>query len=99
MRVNNQAKASSLSVKLNGVEILSSWSRVENGEILRSAGIEGLKAGKNEFFLEAFPALKNDEYTNSGIRIILLSGNQNVIEKTFWADESSIISGTMIVDL
>lgn len=88
----------SLLILLNGIEIVRETGHHKEMITLHFKNAAVLKAGKNEFYIEAFSSLNNIGKDLS-LRVRIFDGRILKNEKTFWSDGEDSIRGTFIVEV
>lgn len=81
-------------VKINGTTIDMNVSEVLRGQTIRYENVVGVLAGHNEIYVTASPPLSENTLEH-GIRVKLYEDSSLVVDKTVWAGQGAIVSGTI----
>jgi len=90
----SDGNASPFEVKLNGVEIAVNSPELQRGQSIRHEKVVGVLTGHNEIYVNASPPLSENDLEH-GIRVKLFQNNTLVVDKTVWADQGALVSGTI----
>ena len=85
---------SSLQIKLNGMELSLETDELLRGQTVRLDNVSGMLAGHNEIYINATPPLSESSLEH-GIRLKLFENNAIVVDKTLWASQGALVSGTI----
>ena len=86
--------ASSFEVKLNGNALDMNVLEFQRGETIRNAKVGGVLTGHNEIYVNASPPLSENTLEH-GIRVKFYQDNTLIVDKTVWADQGALVSGTI----
>lgn len=86
--------ASSFEVKLNGNALDMSVLEFQRGETIRNAKVGGVLTGHNEIYVNASPPLSENTLEH-GIRVKFYQDNTLIVDRTVWADQGALVSGTI----
>lgn len=86
--------ASSFEVKLNGNALDMSVMGFQRGETIRNAKVGGVLTGHNEIYVNASPPLSENTLEH-GIRVKFYRDNTLIVDKTVWAEQGALVSGTI----
>lgn len=86
--------ASSFEVKLNGNVLDMSVLEFQRGETIRNAKVGGVLTGHNEIYVNASPPLSENTLEH-GIRVKFYRDNTLIVDKTVWAEQGALVSGTI----
>ena len=85
---------SSFEVKLNGNALDMNVLEVQRGETIRNAKVGGVLTGHNEIYVNASPPLSENTLEH-GIRVKFYQDNTLIVDRTVWADQGALVSGTI----
>ena len=85
---------SSFEVKLNGIALNMNVLEFQRGETIRNVRVEGVLAGHNEIYVNASPPLSENTLEH-GIRVKFYQDNTLIVDRTVWADQGALVSGTI----
>ena len=86
--------ASPFEVKLNGYVLDMNVLGLQRGETIRNEKVGGVLTGHNEIYVNASPPLSENTLEN-GIRIKFYQDDTLIVDKTVWADQGALVSGTI----
>ncbi|MDQ1239968.1 MAG: hypothetical protein QG577_2154 [Thermodesulfobacteriota bacterium] len=89
-----EQSSSSLTVKLHGVKVLGPDSQPDADEFLFRADLPQLLAGRNEFYVEAYPDLRAASKANA-LRVEIMKDGVVLTDRTFWSEPGERIAGTL----
>ena len=81
-------------VKINGTTINMNVSEVLRGQTIRFENVVGVLAGHTERYVTASPPLSENTLEH-GIRVKLYEDSSLVVDKTVWAGQGALVSGTI----
>lgn len=81
-------------IKINGTTIDMNASEVLRGQTIRHENVDGVLAGHNEIYVTASPPLSENTLEH-GIRVKLYEDSTLVVDKTVWANQGALVSGTI----
>lgn len=84
----------SFEVKLNGNALNMNVLEFQRGETIRTEKVAGVLTGHNEIYVNASPPLSENTLEH-GIRIKFYQDNTLIVDRTVWADQGAIVSGTI----
>ena len=91
---NSDNTASSFEVKLNGNALDMSVLEFQRGETIRNEKVGGVLTGHNEIYVNASPPLSENTLEH-GIRVKFYQDNTLIVDRTVWADQGALVSGTI----
>lgn len=83
-----------IEIRLNGVELSVSNQEVVRGERVLLEGVTGVLTGHNEIYVNASPPMSENTLEH-GVRVKLIQDRTLVVDETIWAEQGSLISGTV----
>ncbi|MCZ7644798.1 MAG: hypothetical protein M5U26_05870 [Planctomycetota bacterium] len=93
-----EAPTPPLRVQLDGREILA-WTReLKPGEPVRAADIQGVKTGKNEFFIRALPQGEHAGARHA-VRVRLFRDERPLADRTFWTEGALGLAETVSIEV
>ena len=84
----------SFEVKLNGNTLDMNVLEFQRGERVRTEKVTGVLMGHNEIYVNASPPLSENTMEH-GIRVKFYQDNTLIVDRTVWADQGAIVSGTI----
>lgn len=81
-------------VKINGKTIELNASDVLRGQTIRHENVVGVLTGHNEIYVTASPPLSENTLEH-GMRVKFYEDSTLLVDKTVWADQGAIVSGTI----
>ncbi len=85
---------SSFQVKLNGSALDMNVLELQRGKTIRNEAIGTALSGHNEIFVNASPPV-SESALEHGIRVKFYQDNTLIVDKTIWADQGALVSGTI----
>ena len=85
---------SSFEIKLNGSTLDMNAVELQRGESIRTENVSGVLEGHNEIYVNASPPLSENTMEH-GIRVKFYQDNTLIVDRTVWADQGAIVSGTI----
>ncbi len=86
--------ASSFEVKLNGNTLDMNVLEFQRGKRIRTEKVGGVLKGHNEIYVNASPPLSENTLEH-GIRVKFYLDNTLIMDRTVWADQGALVSGTI----
>jgi len=90
----SENNASPFEIKLNGDVVDMGALEFQRGETIRKEEITGVLTGHNEIYINASPPL-SENTLEQGIRVKVYQDDSLVVDKTVWADQGALVSGTI----
>ena len=90
--------APSLLVQLRGQDVLRRMDAIAPGEPLHLDNLTDLRAGPNEFYVEATPA-DGTQLQARALRVRIFRDGNPLTEETLWSEPGEAVSGTIAVDI
>jgi len=90
----SENNASPFEVKLNGDVVDMRALEFQRGETIRKEKIAGVLTGHNEIYVNASPPLSENTLEH-GIRVKIYQDDTLIVDKTVWADQGALVSGTI----
>ncbi len=90
----SENNASPFEVKLNGDVVDMRALEFQRGETIRKEKIAGVLTGHNEIYVNASPPLSENTLEH-GIRVKVYQDDTLIVDKTVWADQGALVSGTI----
>ena len=81
-------------LKLNGNALDMNILEFQRGETIRNEKVAGVLTGYNEIYVNASPPLSENTLEH-GIRVKFYQDNTLIVDKTVWADQGALVSGTI----
>lgn len=83
-----------IELKLNGIPIRLGVQEVVRGQTIRNEDVTGVLIGHNEIYISATPPLAENSFEH-GIRIKLYEDNTLLVDRTVWAEQGALVTGTV----
>lgn len=90
----SDSNAAPFKLKLNGIELDTNVVELRRGQTLRQENIVGVLVGHNEIYVNASPPMSENTLEH-GVRVKFYENNTLVVDKTVWADQGALVSGTI----
>lgn len=90
-------EAAALSVAFLGEPILRRVDAVPAGKAILVKDVQGIAAGANEFFVEAFPQ-DTDSIIARALRVRVFRNGEPIGDETIWSEPGAPVVGTVVVD-
>lgn len=83
-----------MEIRLNGIVLPVNTTELLRGVTLRLSDLSGMLKGHNEIYVNASPPVSEDTLEH-GMRVKLFQDQTVVVDKTIWAEQGSLVSGTV----
>jgi len=90
----HEESSSSLTVKLHGVKVLGPDSQTGADRFVFREDLPQLLAGKNEFYVEAYPDLRATDKAGA-LRVEIMRDGVVLADRTFWSEPGERIAGAL----
>jgi hypothetical protein len=98
LQVDERDQAVALLVRLNGRDVLKRTEKLADGSWIVVDNVQGLVEGRNEFYVEAYPMLKEASQAHA-VRIRVKREDQTIAERTLWSEPGSRIAATFSLEI
>lgn len=90
----SDSNAPTFEVKFNGMTMDINTMALQRGQTIRRENVVGVLTGHNEIYVHASPPMSENTLEH-GIRIKFYENNNLVVDKTVWADQGALVSGSI----